>query len=150
MEHQTRTRWHGHGQRARRTVSMEGGDTEVARLGRRRSRRTRCWRRKAMRCAYDCWLLATNLVATSSRAPYGYTSPDMSSDCSSIFLHIASKLEADTTWHLRYLDSSKSSAKDLSQPTFAIEISHKTFSGKSGSYATGPKPKLCHVTMVAV
>ena len=44
----------------------------------------------------------------------------------------------------------KSSAKDLSLPKSEIEISHKTFDGKSSSYATGPRPNACHVTMEAV
>ena len=30
-------------------------------------------------------------------------------------------------------------------PEFEIEISHKTFSGKRSSYATGPRPNACHV-----
>ena len=33
---------------------------------------------------------------------------------------------------------------------FAIVIIHSTFNGKSGSYATGSKPNVCHVTMEAV
>jgi hypothetical protein len=48
------------------------------------------------------------------------------------------------------LDSSKSSAKDLSQPMFAIMIIHITFNGESGSYATGSKPIFCLLTMDAV
>ena len=52
--------------------------------------------------------------------------------------------------HLQYLDSVKSSAKDLSLPRFEIMISRKTFDGKSGSCATGPRPNACHVTMEAV
>ena len=52
--------------------------------------------------------------------------------------------------HLQYLDSVKSSAKDLSLPKLEIEINRKAFSGKSGSYATGPRPNACHVTMEAV
>ena len=31
-----------------------------------------------------------------------------------------------------------------------IEISRKPFSGKSSSYATGPRPNACHMTMEAV
>ena len=52
--------------------------------------------------------------------------------------------------HLQYLDSVKSSAKDLSLPKFEIETSHKTFGGKSGSCAAGPRPNACHVTMEVV
>ena len=52
--------------------------------------------------------------------------------------------------HLQYLDSVKSSAKDLSLPRFEIKISCKTFNGSSSSYATGPRPNACHVTMEAV
>ena len=52
--------------------------------------------------------------------------------------------------HLQYLDSVKSSAKDLSLPRFEIMSSCKTFDGKSSSYATGPRPNVCHVTMEAV
>ena len=52
--------------------------------------------------------------------------------------------------HLQYLDSVKSSAKDLSLPKFEIMISCKTFDGRSSSYATGPRPNGCHVTMEAV
>ena len=52
--------------------------------------------------------------------------------------------------HLQYLDSVKSSAKDLSLPRFEITISCKTFNGKSSSYATGPRPNACHVTMKVV
>ena len=52
--------------------------------------------------------------------------------------------------HLQYLDSVKSSAKDLSLPRFEIMISCKTFDGRSSSYATGPRPNDCHVTMEAV
>ena len=52
--------------------------------------------------------------------------------------------------HLQYLDSVKSSAKDLSLPRFEIKISCKTFNGKSSSCATGPRPNGCHVTMEAV
>ena len=37
--------------------------------------------------------------------------------------------------HLQYLDSVKQSAKDLSLPKFEIEISHKTFDGKSSDVA---------------
>jgi len=47
-------------------------------------------------------------------------------------------------------DSNKSSAKDLSLPKFEIKIDHKHFNARSGSYATGPRPNLCHVTMEAV
>ena len=52
--------------------------------------------------------------------------------------------------HLQYLDSVKSSAKDLSLPKLEITIAHKTFIGNSGSSATGPRPDACHVTMGAV
>ena len=52
--------------------------------------------------------------------------------------------------HLQYLDSVKSSAKDLSLPRFEIMSSCKTFDGKSSSYATGSRPNACHVTMEAV
>ena len=52
--------------------------------------------------------------------------------------------------HLQYLDSVKSSAKDLSLPRFEITISCKTFNGRSSSCATGPRPNACHVTMEAV
>ena len=52
--------------------------------------------------------------------------------------------------HLQYLDSVKSSAKDLSLPKSEIAISHYTFNGKRGSYATGPRPNGCHVTIEAV
>ena len=51
---------------------------------------------------------------------------------------------------LQYLDSIRSSAKDLSLPKFEIKTSHNTFNGKSGSYATRPRPNACHVTMEAV
>ena len=52
--------------------------------------------------------------------------------------------------HLQYLDSVKSSAKDLSLPWFAIELVRDTFNGSSGSCATGPRPNACHVTMEVV
>jgi hypothetical protein len=40
--------------------------------------------------------------------------------------------------------------KDLSLPKFEIMINHNAFNGKSDSYATGPRPKLCHVTLGVV
>ena len=40
-------------------------------------------------------------------------------------------------------------SKYLSLPKFEVEISHKTFSGKSSSYATGPRPNACHAAMEA-
>ena len=52
--------------------------------------------------------------------------------------------------HLQYLDSVKSSAKDLSLPRFEIMSSCKTFDGKSSSYATGSRPNACHATMEAM
>ena len=45
-----------------------------------------------------------------------------------------------------YFPDLASSAKDLSLTKSEIEISHKTFSGKSSSYSTGPRPDACHVT----
>ena len=52
--------------------------------------------------------------------------------------------------HLQYLDSVKSSAKGLSFPQLEIKIYHATFNGRYGSYATGPRPNACHVTMEVV
>ena len=52
--------------------------------------------------------------------------------------------------HLQYLDSVKSSAKDLSHPQFEIMIRHITFNGNYDSYATGSRPNICHVTMEVV
>ncbi len=52
--------------------------------------------------------------------------------------------------HLQYLDSVESSAKGLSLPKLEIKISHATFIGRSGSYATGSRPNVCHVTVEAV
>ena len=52
--------------------------------------------------------------------------------------------------HLQYLDSVKSSAKDLSLPKLEIAITHYTFNGTRGSYAIGPRPNGCHVTIEVV
>ena len=40
--------------------------------------------------------------------------------------------------------------KELSLTKFEIEISHNTCNGKSGSYATEPRPNDYYVTMEAV
>merc|ERR1712176_700022 len=58
----------------------------------------RCW------CAYgsrSCWLSAVKLVQTSSRAPCGCRSPDMSSRICFMSAHILSNVEAEMRWHLR-------------------------------------------------
>ena len=49
--------------------------------------------------------------------------------------------------HLHCLDSSKSSAKDLSVVRLEIEINSNTFGDNSGSFATGPRTDACHVTL---
>ena len=65
-------------------------------------------------------------------------------------LNLSGSEDKGYSQHLQYLDSRKSSAKDLSLPKFEIEISHNTFNGKSGSYATRSRPNACHVTVDAV
>ena len=53
--------------------------------------------------------------------------------------------------HLQYLDSVKSSTKDLSLPQPEIESHHGfSFDTHRGSNATGPRPNTCHVAMEAV
>ena len=61
-----------------------------------------------------------------------------------IFQGLGPKRRESSSGDRVYLDSLKSSAKDLSLPKFEIEISHKTFDGKSSSHATGPRPNACH------
>ena len=49
------------------------------------------------------------------------------------------------------MDSLESSAKDSLLPKrLKLRLTAGAFSGKSGSYATGPGSKLCHATMEAV
>merc|ERR1719277_434851 len=47
------------------------------------------------------WLSAVKFVQTSSRAPCGYKSPDMSSRICFMSAHILSNEEAEMRWHLR-------------------------------------------------
>ena len=52
--------------------------------------------------------------------------------------------------HLQYLDSSKSSAKDLSLPTKEIVIRHTAFNSGNGLNARGPRPNGCPVSKKVV